>query len=116
MAGDFWGTLPRHVCNVDVLRIYTPPIFSKRNAKRYALVLYAYVVKANDDDLKVLAHEIARSALSLVRVTRIVVSSFAEAQAGEKGYPALRSLQRRHRSARRGGPEHNETVSHAKRL
>lgn len=52
-----------------------PPVFYPRNAERFFQTLYFYVVKANDDDLKVLSHEIGRSAISLVREMRPAIDS-----------------------------------------
>ena len=61
-----------------------PPVFYRRNAERYAQTLFSYVVKANDDDLKVLAHEIGRSAINLVRWTQPVIDSFQAARSEGK--------------------------------
>lgn len=52
-----------------------PPIFARRNAERYAQTLFAYVLKANDDELKVLSHEIGRSAEAIVRFSRPTIDS-----------------------------------------
>jgi hypothetical protein len=61
-----------------------PPVFYRRNAKRYADTLFRYVVKANDDDLKVLAHEIARSAPNLVRLAKPSTNSVDPAKSKSK--------------------------------
>jgi hypothetical protein len=47
-----------------------PPVFGKRNARRYARELYKYVLKGSDDELKVIADELSRSAHSLIELTR----------------------------------------------
>jgi hypothetical protein len=43
-----------------------PPIFSRRNAKRYAISLYRVVLTGNDRELAVIGNELSRSAASLV--------------------------------------------------
>lgn len=43
-----------------------PPIFDRRNAERYANTLFVMLVKANDEELKVLASEVGRSAQSII--------------------------------------------------
>ncbi len=43
-----------------------PPTFSKRNAKRYAYVLYSYIVRGSNDELPQIAAELGYSAHSLV--------------------------------------------------
>lgn len=47
-----------------------PPIFGNRNASRYARVLYSYILRGSDDELKVIANELARSAHTLIKYTR----------------------------------------------
>lgn len=47
-----------------------PPVFSKRNAKQFAQNLYRLVVKGNDAELAVIANEVARSAMPLVKFSR----------------------------------------------
>ena len=49
-----------------------PPIFSKQNALRYARALYACVLRGADDELKVIANELARSAESLIRNSKLL--------------------------------------------
>ena len=55
-----------------------PPIFGQRNARRFAHVLYLHILGSNDDDLKIIAHELARSAKSLVHHSRRVAPRFQE--------------------------------------
>jgi len=43
-----------------------PPVFGGRNALRFARELYQYILRGNDDELKIIAHELSRSAKSLV--------------------------------------------------
>lgn len=64
-----------------------PPVFYRRNAKRFSQTLFFYVVKANDDDLRVLADEIGRSAISLVRGTRPAIDSSLTARYKRKPLP-----------------------------
>ena len=47
-----------------------PPIFGRNNAFRFAQELYRYILRGNDDELKVVANELARSAKSLVKYCR----------------------------------------------
>lgn len=47
-----------------------PPIFSRRNARRFANTLYHLVVKGNDAELSVIANELGRSATSLIKISR----------------------------------------------
>ncbi|HEY0842270.1 hypothetical protein [Methylotenera sp.] len=51
-----------------------PPIFGKRNARRYARELYKYVLKGSDDELKVIADELSRSARTLIELTHNIES------------------------------------------
>ena len=44
-----------------------PPIYGKRNAKRYAQTLYRFILKGSPIELSVIADEFAHSAKSLVR-------------------------------------------------
>jgi len=44
-----------------------PPIYGKRNAKRYARTLYHFILKGSPSELSVIADEFASSAKSLVR-------------------------------------------------
>jgi hypothetical protein len=43
-----------------------PPIYGKRNAKRYGRALYQLVLKGNSDDLPIIADEFIRSVKSLI--------------------------------------------------
>lgn len=47
-----------------------PPVFCKRNARRFAESLYQLVLKGNDAELAVIANELARSAMPLVKLSR----------------------------------------------
>lgn len=47
-----------------------PPVFGRRNARRFAHELYRYILRGNDDELKVIAYELARSAVPLIRYSR----------------------------------------------
>lgn len=44
-----------------------PPIFGRRNARRFGNALYRCILRGNDDELKVIANELARSAKALVK-------------------------------------------------
>lgn len=48
----------------------TPSKFGKRNYKRFAQELYRLIVKGSDSELPVIAGELARSAASIVKVSR----------------------------------------------
>jgi len=43
-----------------------PPIYGRSNAKRFATELYRYILRGSEDELSVIANELARSAKSLV--------------------------------------------------
>ena len=45
-----------------------PPVFGKRNARRFTGALYQIVLKGNDTELTVIADELKRSTSSLVRL------------------------------------------------
>lgn len=47
-----------------------PPIFGKRNFKKYSGHLYHLILKGSDTELPILAHELARSAKSLVNLSK----------------------------------------------
>lgn len=49
-----------------------PPVFDRRNARRFAQELYRFILRGNNDELKVIANELARSAESLIRYSRLV--------------------------------------------
>ena len=44
-----------------------PPVFGKRNARRYAMSLYRVVLRGSGDELPVVADEVARSAHTLIQ-------------------------------------------------
>ncbi|AIY43006.1 hypothetical protein LT85_3848 [Collimonas arenae] len=50
-----------------------PPIFGRRNAARFAMELYRYILRGNDEELKVIANELARSAAALIKHSREIV-------------------------------------------
>lgn len=47
-----------------------PPVFCRRNALRFGQVLYKYIQRGNDEELKVIADELAKSAKPLVMHSR----------------------------------------------
>lgn len=47
-----------------------PPVFGRRNALRFARELYRYILRGNDDELNVIANELARSAKPLIKYCR----------------------------------------------
>lgn len=47
-----------------------PPIFCKKNYRKFAQELYRIIVKGSDTELPVIANELARSAESLVKLSR----------------------------------------------
>ena len=49
-----------------------PPVFSRRNARRFAQELYRIILRGNNNELKVIANELARSAEPLIRYSRLV--------------------------------------------
>ncbi|MBI3371056.1 MAG: hypothetical protein HY017_04750 [Betaproteobacteria bacterium] len=62
-----------------------PPIFGRRNARRFARELYRYILRGNDDELKIIANELARSAKSLIAYARRLPPRFAEDAGARKG-------------------------------
>jgi hypothetical protein len=56
-----------------------PPIFSKRNWRKYAQTLFRVVLKGDEAELPIVADELGRSALSLVRHSRRVIRRFEQA-------------------------------------
>jgi hypothetical protein len=58
-----------------------PPIFGRRNARRFAQELYRYILRGTDDELKVIANELARSAKPLIQYSRRLPPYFN----GDKG-------------------------------
>ncbi|MGH8371727.1 MAG: hypothetical protein ACRETO_03220 [Gammaproteobacteria bacterium] len=61
-----------------------PPIFGRSNARRYLDVMVSYMVRGNDDELKVIASELGRSAEQLVRYARQIPEVRIAQQAGRK--------------------------------
>jgi len=61
-----------------------PPVFGRRNARRFARELYRCILRGNEDELKVIANELARSAESLIKHSRRVPSRFADREASRK--------------------------------
>jgi hypothetical protein len=51
-----------------------PPIFCRRNAQRFAQELYGSILRGNDDELKVIANELARSARPLIRHSKLLAN------------------------------------------
>jgi len=49
-----------------------PPVFGRLNALRFARELYKYILQGNDDELKVIANELARSAKPLIKYSKRV--------------------------------------------
>lgn len=49
-----------------------PPVFGQRNARRFAQELYRYILRGNDDELKIIANELARSAEPLIRNSKLL--------------------------------------------
>lgn len=47
-----------------------PPIFGPRNALRFGRELYRSILRGNEEELKVIANELARSAQSLIKYSR----------------------------------------------
>jgi len=61
-----------------------PPIFGRRNALRFARELYKYILRGNDDELKVIANELVRSAKPLIEYCRKIPSHFPDQEASPK--------------------------------
>lgn len=61
-----------------------PPVFSKRNARQFAENLYRLVLKGNDAELSVIANELARSAMPLVKNSRRLMPRFQSADKASK--------------------------------
>lgn len=47
-----------------------PPVFGRHNALQFARELYRYILRGNDDELKVIANELAKSAKPLIKYCR----------------------------------------------
>jgi len=58
-----------------------PPIFGRRNARRFGRELYRYILRGNDDELKVIANELVRSAKTLVRYSMSIPSRIGDKDA-----------------------------------
>ena len=56
-----------------------PPIFGRRNGLRFGQELYRYILRGNDDELKVIANELVRSTKSLVKQSRGIPAQMAAA-------------------------------------
>jgi hypothetical protein len=54
-----------------------PPVFCKRNAKRFAQGLYHVVLKGNEAELAIIANELSRSAIPLVKYSRRLQPRFS---------------------------------------
>lgn len=61
-----------------------PPVFGRRNALRFARELYRYILRGNDDELKVIANELARSAKPLIKYCRHLSPRFPDEEASPK--------------------------------
>jgi hypothetical protein len=67
-----------------------PPVFSKWNSKRYAQVLFDYILRGSDSELPVIATEISRSADSLIEIFSRYRDDFQEQKKKqERGEQAL---------------------------
>lgn len=52
---------------VWIWRAYvSPPVFSHKNARSYATELYTYIVRGNDNELPIIAQELARSSKPII--------------------------------------------------
>lgn len=67
-----------------------PPVFGRRNARRYFNVLVNYVVRGNDEELKIVASELGRSAAKLVSLAKETSRLRVERPAVSKGKPKAR--------------------------
>lgn len=61
-----------------------PPVFGRRNALRFARELYKCILRGNDDELKVIANELARSAKPLIKYCRHLTPRFTDEEASPK--------------------------------
>ncbi|MES2208499.1 MAG: hypothetical protein V4525_17110 [Pseudomonadota bacterium] len=57
-----------------------PPIFGRRNAYRFAQELYRFILRGNDDEMRVIANEIVRSVKPLVKYSRRLPPPFDSAE------------------------------------
>ena len=51
-----------------------PPIFSKKNYIKYANILFQYILKGSGNELPIIASEIARSAISIVKLSSEILN------------------------------------------
>jgi hypothetical protein len=64
-----------------------PPIFGRRNYKKYSQALYRVILKGSDAELPIIAHELAASAEALVGyATRLDKSKHVEKKPSPEGY------------------------------
>lgn len=49
-----------------------PPVFSRRNARQFAQELYRIILRGNNDELKIIANELARSTKPLIEYSKLV--------------------------------------------
>ena len=62
-----------------------PPVFSRRNALRFARELYRYILRGNDDELKAITNELSRSAKPLIKYcSRLQPRLLKERQQGSR--------------------------------
>ena len=61
-----------------------PPVYGRRNARRFAQELYRYILRGNDDELRVIANELARSAEPIVRHSKRLSSRSREGREAPK--------------------------------
>lgn len=61
-----------------------PPVFGRRNARRFAHELYRYILRGNNDELKVIAYELARSAVPLIKYSRRLPPRFGDQETSGK--------------------------------
>lgn len=62
-----------------------PPVFGRRNALQFARELYKYILRGNDDELKVIANELARSTKSLIKYSRCNQHRLPKSESSQKG-------------------------------
>ncbi len=60
-----------------------PPVFGPQNALRYAQELYSYILHGNDDELKIIATELARSSKQLISHCRPIQRRESQGEASE---------------------------------
>jgi hypothetical protein len=57
-----------------------PPVFCHRNARRFAIELYRCIIRGSDDELKVIANELARSAHAIIKYSKRLPSRLRNAE------------------------------------